>query len=202
MQGGLYRGLGPAFALGLLYKFSYGDFTGGTFPALSLVVGTGMCNPILNLQTWKQVVRGPEVEPQSYATIWRQNPLRTVTLGYTAHLARNFALAAAFIPALAGSDMESLHVVFGMGALLLSHPFEVARVLIVDREKSHATGRALATIRSLYINEGIAGLYKGFIPRTIQMLPVIATAGFVLNTTDLSRGGTSIGYADKQAEAD
>jgi len=39
----------------------------------------------------------------------------------------------------------------------------VARVLIVN----NGSGSLDATLKSLYANEGIAGLYRGFIPRTI-----------------------------------
>ena len=132
-----------------------------------LLAGTAIYNPVLNMLTIKQVVRGSEKEPMSYAKILSQNHLRTFTLGYTAAVMRNFFLAFAFIPSIVGSDMQSMQALFGMGALLLSHPFEVARVLIVDGEKNHITGRTMATLQSLYKVEGIAGLYKGFVPRTI-----------------------------------
>ena len=69
-----------------------------------------------------------------------------------------------------------------MGAILLSHPFEVARVLIVNGETNHITGRTIATLRTLYQNEGVAGLYKGFIPRAIHVLPVLMTFGWAIDS--------------------
>ena len=104
MQGGLYRGLAPAFALGLLWKMNGEEMMSHRFPAISLLVGTFLFNPLLNLQTMKQVVRGPELQPVSYAQIVRESGVKLVTLGYTAHVARNFVMATAFVPSLAGSD--------------------------------------------------------------------------------------------------
>ena len=66
-------------------------------------------------------------------------------------------------------------MVFGLGAITVSHPFEVARVLILNSESASLTGSAHATLISLYRSEGIAGLYKGFIPRTLHILPAIMT---------------------------
>ena len=66
-------------------------------------------------------------------------------------------------------------MIFGLGAIVASHPFEVARVLIVNGETSHITGRTYATLQTLYSTEGIAGLYKGFIPRTLHLLPAMMT---------------------------
>ena len=58
---------------------------------------------------------------------------------------------------------------------MASHPLEVARVLIVNSDTAHITGRTYATLQTLYSNEGIAGLYKGFIPRTLHLLPAMMT---------------------------
>ena len=79
-----------------------------------------------------------------------------------------------------------MHLTFATGAILASHPFEVARVLIVNGEKSHITGRTIATLRTLYQNEGVAGLYKGFIPRAIHMLPVIMTIGWMIDSEEVN----------------
>ena len=73
-------------------------------------------------------------------------------------------------------------MLFGFGAILASHPFEVARVLIVNGETSHITGRTYATLQTLYTNEGIAGLYKGFIPRAIHLLPAMMTVSWMIDS--------------------
>ena len=78
------------------------------------------------------------------------------------------------------TDYEPAQFLFGLGALLVSHPFEVARVLIVNGEKSRPIGSTVATLQSLYAAEGIAGLYKGYIPRTIHQLPILMGLGYVV----------------------
>lgn len=64
---------------------------------------------------------------------------------------------------------------FAMGAVLVSHPFEVARVLIVCQEKNRMIGSTLQTLQSVYANEGVAGLYRGLIPRSIAVAPLLFT---------------------------
>ena len=73
---------------------------------------------------------------------------------------------------------------FAMGGIVASHPFEVARVMIVNGETKHITGRTIATLRTLYQNEGVAGLYKGFIPRAIHMVPVMMTVGWMIDSEE------------------
>lgn len=90
----------------------------------------------------------------------------------------------AFFPNLIGSDSQLTQLAFASGAIMASHPFEVARVMIVNDETSHITGRAYATLRRLYTNEGVAGLYKGFIPRALHTLPVVMTMGWMIDSTD------------------
>ena len=63
-----------------------------------MIVGTLLLNPIANLQLMKQVVRGSEVEPPSYGQILKQSGVRMFTLGYTAHLARNYMIMCGFVP--------------------------------------------------------------------------------------------------------
>ena len=74
-----------------------------------------------------------------------------------------------------GTDSQLTSMLFGLGAVTASHPFEVARVLILNSETSSLTGSAHATLISLYRSEGIAGLYKGFIPRALHLLPAVMT---------------------------
>ena len=62
---------------------------------------------------------------------------------------------------------------FAFGAVLISHPFEVARVLIVCQEKNRMIGSTISTLQGVFASEGIAGLFKGFIPRTIFTFPLL-----------------------------
>ena len=103
--------------------------------------------------------------------------IKLFTLGASAHIFRNFALSLALIPREYGSSYEPVQALYALGALLISHPFEVARVLIVN----NGSGRLDSTIKSLYANEGIAGLYRGFIPRSIHLLPGLITLNYFIN---------------------
>ena len=58
--------------------------------------------------------------------------------------------------------------------MALSHPFEVARVLIVN----NGSGMMVATLKDLVASKGIAGLYAGFIPRTMLLAPTILALNF------------------------
>ena len=64
-----------------------------------------------------------------------------------------------------------------IGAVALSHPFEVARVLAVN----NGGGYTHATLRELIASKGVAGLFAGFIPRTIVMAPTLLACNFVLH---------------------
>jgi hypothetical protein len=81
---------------------------------------------------------------------------------------------------------------FSLGALISSHPFEVARTMIINGETSHLTGQCFRTLQGLYMTEGIAGLYRGFIPRAIYQFPILMTANFAL---DLSAKGSGVDIA-------
>jgi len=81
----------------------------------------------------------------------------------------------AFLPKTLGNEWLPMDAAFAFGAILVSHPFEVARVLIVCQEKNRMVGSTLSTLQSLYGAEGIAGLYRGFIPRAIHSFPLLFT---------------------------
>ena len=49
MQGGLYRGLAPAFGLGIFWKIQGEEMGLNRFPLISLLVGTLLLNPLLNM---------------------------------------------------------------------------------------------------------------------------------------------------------
>ena len=104
---------------------------------------------------------------------WGANLPKLVTLGYTAALARNACIMTAFLPKTLGNESIAVDFGFAFGAMLLSHPFEVARVLIVCQEQNRMIGSTVSTLQSVYSAEGVAGLYKGLVPRTIHLFPLL-----------------------------
>ena len=92
-----------------------------------------------------------ELAPRAYMDLAKSTGvLRLFTLGYTAHLARNLFLGVNFMPSEYGSGYQPLNAFFALGAVLLSHPFEVARTLIVHQEGTSLTGNCMSTLRALY----------------------------------------------------
>ena len=69
----------------------------------------------------------------SYRQIFNKtaaNPIKLFTLGLMPSLFRNVLLCAAFVPQFTGINYEPLLAVYSLGAILISHPFEVARTII------------------------------------------------------------------------
>ena len=128
--------------------------------------------------TQRQAINSSTFAEPSYRQIlgnWGANIPKLVTLGYTAAFFRNAFLMTAFLPKTLGNEWVPMDAGFAFGAVLISHPFEVARVLIVCHEKNRMVGSTLSTLKAVFANEGIAGLFKGFIPRTIFTFPLIFT---------------------------
>ena len=69
-----------------------------------------------------------------------------------------------------------------LGAIAVAYPFELARVLIINQgaNSSAFVGDVVATLRGVYANEGVAGLYRGFTPKALYMLPIMITFGEVV----------------------
>jgi hypothetical protein len=98
------------------------------------------------------------------------------TLGLIPSIARNILVCTGFIPSFIGQTSTPITVGYALGGILLSHPFEVARVIIQHNgANSGMFGDSLKIMRNLYATEGIAGLYRGAVPRTIHLLPTIVT---------------------------
>ena len=72
--------------------------------------------------------------------------LRLYALGAPALILRNVAMMIGFFPSQMGSSDQWSWATFALGGVLVSHPFEVARTLIVAHEKSHFTGRTFRTL--------------------------------------------------------
>ena len=97
-------------------------------------------------------------------------------MGLPAALLRNAMLSLAFLPRWQGNDWIVTDLMFAMGAILLSHPFETVRVLVVNGQNQGMFGNMVPTLQTLYANEGIAGLYRGFVPRALYLTPVFLLA--------------------------
>ena len=74
-----------------------------------------------------------------------------------------------------------INFLYCAGAMVLSHPFEVARVLIQHDAKSGMFGKTWRTISNLYSYEGLTGLYRGLIPRSIHSVPMMLTVSACLD---------------------
>ena len=146
---GLYRGLLPGLGATFFWKEVANQSRNG-LPVVTLLLGTLTLNPIANLCTRRQIITQNEVGPIAYKQIAFGNGVsgifKLITLGATAHIFRNFALSLALVPREYGSDYEPVQALYALGAILISHPFEVARVLIVN----NGSGRLDATLKSLY----------------------------------------------------
>ena len=84
--------------------------------------------------THKQVINSTTFAEPSYRGVmanWGSNIPKLVTLGFTAALCRNALMMTAFLPRTLGNDWIPMDAGFAIGAFVVSHPFEVARVMIV-----------------------------------------------------------------------
>ena len=96
------------------------------------------------------------------------------TLGLGPAIGRNFFITAGLIPTLIGNNNTLITLGYALGGILLSHPFEVARVIIQHQGAAAGMcGNGTKVIRGLYSSEGIAGVYRGVVPRTIHQLPTL-----------------------------
>ena len=73
---------------------------------------------------------------------------------------------------------------FSLAGVMLSHPFEVARVIIQHNgaQSGVKVESARKIIRSIYAQEGVAGLYRGVVPRALAVTPVIVAVVSVIST--------------------
>ena len=137
-----------------------------------------LSNPFSIAQIHKQVVTD-KFESRSYYQILkdvgRGNPLRLFTLGLIPYSLRNTLVCTAFVPAITGVTYTPVAVVWALGGILLSHPFEVARIMIQYQDKTSLFGQGLKVIRGVYATEGLTGVYKGAVARTIFTLPTLVS---------------------------
>ena len=142
-----------------------------------------MSQPLSTPMTQRQAINTGNFAESSYASIRENfkatNIAKLVTLGFSAALLRNLCLLTAVLPKSQGNESLVVDAGFAAGAVLVSHPFEVARVLIVCQEKNRFMGSTFSTLQSLYGAEGIAGLYRGFVPRAVTLMPILFTTVYV-----------------------
>ena len=176
LRTGMFRGLATVIPCALLENQrlrGYEEFR-GAHQFLGFSTYTLLMQPFAVLQTKKQVLATGDA---SYAQLVKQLGPRLFTLGLGSTCLRNFSLMFSFFPRYYGIHDEASQLLAAVGAVALSHPFEVARVLIVN----NGSGFAHATLRDLVATKGIAGLFAGFIPRTIFMAPSLLALNFVMN---------------------
>ena len=104
------------------------------------------------------------------------------TLGLIPSFFRNFFLTWGFAPQLFGLGTGYINGIFVLGGLALSHPFEYARVKLQAEERSAWFGKSWNLMKHTYNAEGLSGLYKGFVPRTLFSLPLMLA---VINSPSL-----------------
>ena len=168
-KGGLQLGAMRGFSMGLLLAASE-QYAPMQSLFVSVPLLTAIQQPLNAIQVHKQVVQGSAAAP-SYAAIATQLNVKMFTLGVVPTFARNLVLLSALQPSRQGIADDVSSVVLALGAIAVSHPFEVARVHLQYFEKSSALGDAAHVLKTMYAKDGVAGVYRGLIPRTIQMAP-------------------------------
>ena len=162
-----------------------------------MVLGTATLNFLTVMQTRRQIVCSQTIEnPVSYAKMLSSPSavMKLATLGVVPHILRNFSMSLALTPKEMGSKNEGLMGLYALGAALVSHPFEVARVMIVQAEQ----GKTIATLRALFEAEGIAGLYRGFIPRAIHVIPAMMAVNHIIDPRNSWIVEKTEGFSDNQ----
>ena len=189
-KNGAFRGVLPLVGITVINNHlgGYGfDVTG-----LKLLACTTLTQPLNILMTQRQVINTATFAEPSYRQVMSNfgNVPKLITLGYTAALTRNALLMTAFLPKTLGNEWMPMDAGFALGAVALSHPFEVARVLIVCKEQNRMIGSTISTLQNLYAAEGAAGLFRGFVPRTIHAFPLLLalTTSYVPSKDDVFSG--------------
>ena len=174
-KGGMNRGLFRGLLVGYLAANMQNLFTDAKTGAIAACILTTISNPLSILQVHKQAFHNSVTK--SYREIMSEVGVsRMFTLGLIPSLNRNILVCSGFIPSFLGQAYSPISVVYALGGILLSHPFEVARVIIQHNAAGKDMfGHSIRVMRGLWASEGIAGLYRGAVPRTIHLLPTIVT---------------------------
>lgn len=174
-KGGLNRGLFRGFLIGYLAANVQGQLTNPGAGTIGAVVLSVLANPFSILQVHKQAFHNSQTK--SYQQIISEvGAGRMFTLGLVPSIARNVLVCAGFVPSFLGQSYSTMSVAYALGGILLSHPFEVARVILQHNgAQAGMFGDSLRVMRGLMETEGLTGLYRGAVPRTIHLLPTIVT---------------------------
>lgn len=129
-KGGLSRGLFRGLFVALLAaNVQSGDLDANSGYSLIPIAYTAATNPFSILQVHKQVFDNNQTK--SYKQIISQVGVhRLFTLGLFPSLARNFLLSAGFYLSFFDQAYSASSLLFAVGGVWLSHPFEVARVIL------------------------------------------------------------------------
>mmetsp|Transcript_8268 Transcript_8268/g.7675 ORF Transcript_8268/g.7675 Transcript_8268/m.7675 type:complete len:136 (-) Transcript_8268:155-562(-) len=103
------------------------------------------------------------------------NPLRLFTLGMIPAFVRNSILGAAVLTGDHGVCYTPFNSILVLGALALSHPFELAKIKCQYEHGNSLFGPSWNILKEAYGREGLGGLYRGFIPRAMFMFPLLLT---------------------------
>ena len=86
---------------------------------------------MVNLQNLRHIVEPGSTQPSYLELIKRAGP-KLATLGLPALVARNGILGLGFAPRVIGNEDRVVDAIAISGAIAVSHPIELARVLIVN----------------------------------------------------------------------
>ncbi len=171
MAQGAFRGLGSAAAIGIAAKMIPFKDLWLAAPAISAVQ-----NPLLVMQVYKQQLG------ISYGEAAAKAGSGMFTRGLIPLAIRNYFLLYSVYPSQNGINYTPYNVALAVGSIVISHPFEVCRVLLhADKGWNGFHG----TLNTLYNQEGLAGFYRGFAPRFIQLLPLLLIGQQVIGQNDV-----------------
>lgn len=135
MYKGLFRGFIPAAICGFLISKNGKLLTERPENiGFGIMLGSVLTNPLQILGVRRQVLH-KTVEPTPYLQSFKEvtsggKYIRIFTLGLIPTLIRNLLMASGLQPATNGFNQTSVAILYTLGGILLSHPFEVARVHI------------------------------------------------------------------------
>lgn len=103
------------------------------------------------------------------------NIFKFLTLGIVPTTIGTSLLFNSILPQTLGFDSDALDILFAVGGVVLSHPFEVARIKMQHESFEHKElfGGMRKVMVAQYYNEGIGGLFRGLGPRACVLVPIM-----------------------------
>ena len=171
-QGGnMWRGMLMALPLKRISMY----YSGNSIDYFCGLFTMALLNPLFVMQTKMQIVASEQVSQLSYAQVMKNLNVKMLYLGVGANFCSNAAISAGFYPMWTGMNDYATHGIAAVAGCIFSHPFEVARAMIVN----NGSGNALLTLKDLFMAEGVSGLFRGFVPRTLTLAPAIAIFSYM-----------------------